>query len=399
MNLSLINTVDYGSTGKIMLQLTAVAEKEGFAVTSYSRRCLFPRKKINHRYFGFLFENFLHRFFSSLCGVESLMSVFGTISLCRYLRKTKTELIHLHNIHGHFLCFPIFFHFVKQMNIRVVWTLHDCWNFTGRCPYFNLVKCDKWKGGCHKCPYPRKQYPRSYVDTSRVMWSLKRKCFTGIKCCTLVAPSEWLAGIIKQSFLKDYPIKVIYNGIDLSVFKPLKSDFREKNNLIEKKIVLGVAFGWGKRKGLDVFIELSRLLPADYSIVLVGTNDDVDKTLPTNVISIHRTQNQIALAKIYTAADVFVNPTREEVLGLVNVESLACGTPVVTFGTGGSPECIDESCGSVVPCDDIDAMKKEICRICEQKPYSKEACLRRAKKFDMNERFKEYVDLYREMGG
>ena len=130
---------------------------------------------------------------------------------------------------------------------------------------------------------------------------------------------------------------------------------------------------------------------------MVGTDDKVDKQLPSNIVSIHRTQNQKQLAEIYTAADVFANPTREEVLGLVNVESLACGTPVVTFRTGGSPECIDTTCGSVVDCNDIDAMEFEIRRICEEKPYSFEACLARSKKFDMNDRFEEYVKLYEDL--
>ena len=213
---------------------------------------------------------------------------------------------------------------------------------------------------------------------------------------TIVTPSKWLSDLVKQSFLKDYPVKVINNGIDLSIFKPTQSDFRDHYGLVGKKIVLGVAYGWNYRKGLDVFIELQNRLPKNYQIVLVGTNKNIDGILPTNIISIHRTQSQKELAEIYSTADVFVNPTREEVFGLVNVEAIACGTPVVTFKTGGSPECIDDTCGSVVPCNDIDAMEMEIRRICEERPYSKEACIAHSKNFDMNARFQEYVDLYKE---
>ena len=227
-----------------------------------------------------------------------------------------------------------------------------------------------------------------------MMWSLKKKYFTGINHCILVTPSQWLADLVKQSFLKGYPVKVINNGIDLSVFKPTESGFREKYGLEDVKIVLGVASGWGKRKGLDVFIELAKRLLDDYRIVLVGTDDNVDKQLPSNIISIHRTQNQKELAEIYTAANVFANPTREDTFPTVNMESLACGTPVVTFRTGGCPEILDETCGSVVDCDDVGALEIEIRRICDEKPYSVEACLARAQKFDMNDRFKEYLDLY-----
>ena len=394
MAIAIINAVDFGSTGKIMLQLKKVAISNNFSVYIFSKRNSFRKKDSSH--FGFVIENLIHRVLSPLIGCESILSIFGTLSLCLKLKKNKIDLIHLHNIHGFFFCFPLFFKFVKKYNIPIIWTLHDCWSFTGRCPHFIMTKCDRWKVGCHNCLYPPKNYPQSYLDMTRMMWMLKRRMFTGVENMTIVTPSKWLAGLVQQSFLRDYPVKVINNGIDLSVFKPIESDFRSRYGLVDKKVVLGVAFGWGARKGIDVFIELSNRLPENYRIVLVGTNNSVDATFPANIISIHRTQNQTELAEIYSAADVFANPTREEVLGLVNVESLACGTPVVTFKTGGSPECIDETCGSVVPCDDIDAMEMEIRRICEEKPYSEDACIAHSKKFDMNARFQEYVDLYKE---
>ena len=215
---------------------------------------------------------------------------------------------------------------------------------------------------------------------------------------TIVTPSQWLADLVKESFLKEYPVKVIHNGIDLEVFKPTSSDFRERYGIpAEKSVLLGVAFGWGVRKGLDVFVELARRLdPEKYQIVLVGTDEKTDKLLPENIISIHRTQNQTELAEIYTAADLFVNPTREENYPTVNMESIACGTPVLTFRTGGSPEILTEKTGSVVPCDDIDALEQEIRRICIEKPFSQADCLEHAKSFDMHQRFEEYVKLYEE---
>ena len=182
------------------------------------------------------------------------------------------------------------------------------------------------------------------------------------------------------------------------MFKPTLSNFRKKHSISDDKyIVLGVAFDWGIRKGLDVFVELSRRLDKKYQIVLVGTDKTIDKKLPNNIISINRTQSQNELAEIYTAADVFVNPTREEVFGLVNIEALACGTPGITFKTGGSPECYDETCGSVVAYNDIDTMEKEIVRVCDQRPYSKEACIKKALCFDKNIKIKEYMKLYEEI--
>lgn len=254
-----------------------------------------------------------------------------------------------------------------------------------------MVKCDKWKTGCFDCVQAR-QYSW-FFDKSKNLYDRKKKLAQGLDL-TIVTPSNWLAGLVGESFLKGYPVKVIHNGIDLAVFKPTESGFRKKHGCEGKFILLGVAFGWGVRKGLDVFVELASRLDDRFQIVLVGTDDAVDRNLPEGIISIHRTQNQAELAEIYTAADLFVNPTREEVLGLVNIESLACGTPVVTFRTGGSPECIDPTCGSVVPCDDIDALEQEILRIAETMPYSTDACLNKAKEFDMNQRFESVVDLY-----
>ena len=287
-------------------------------------------------------------------------------------------------MHGNYINIPLLFKYIKKQNIKVVWTLHDCWSFTGICPHFDMIGCEQWKYGCKKCPMSL-EFLLANNNSIAENYERKKFMFTGINKMTLVTPSKWLAGLVKQSFLGAYPIKVINNGIDLNIFKPTESDFRKKYALENKYIVLGVAFGWGKRKGLDVFCELAKRLDNKrYQIVLVGTNDDVDKLLPKNIISIHRTQNQHELAEIYTAADLFVNPTREENYPTVNMEAIACGTPVVTFNTGGSPEILDETCGSVVEKNDIDGIYNEIKRVCETQPYSKDDCLKRAERFDKN---------------
>ena len=202
--------------------------------------------------------------------------------------------------------------------------------------------------------------------------------------------------MVSQSFLREYPVQVINNGIDLSIFKPTESNFREKYHCEDKFIVLGVAFGWGKRKGLDVFIELAKHLDERYQIVLVGTNETVEEQFSSSVICIRQTQNQMELAEIYTAADVFANPTREDNFPTVNMEALACGTPVITFKTGGSPEAIDETCGIVIEEDDIEEMRKKIEYICIKKPFSQEACVKRAQCFNKSDKFNEYVALYEE---
>lgn len=397
MKLLEINQSNYGSTGKIMI---ATAELSG---AEYIIACANSRSnKKNHVenvvYIGNRITRNMNLLFQKYTGLVSL-SLLEVISTANFLRKVKQfapDIIHLHNLHDCYISLPLLFRFIKKHNIPVVWTLHDCWAFTGRCPYFDIQKCDRWEIGCYSCPYPKEKYPATNVDRAGLMWKLKRKWFTGVKNMTIVTPSQWLADLVKKSFLKEYQVQVINNGIDLGKFKPTKSDFRERYDLKNKYIVLGVAFEWEERKGLDVFVRLSKELGTEYRVVLVGTNDKVDELLPENILSIHRTHNQKELAEIYSAADVFVNPTREDNFPTVNIEAMACGTPVITFRTGGSPECIDEFCGSVVACDDIDMLTKEIVRRCELQPYSKQACMERAACFGERARFEEYVRLYEE---
>ena len=398
MNIVEINTVDFGSTGKIMLQIAECARMRGYEARTYSiarRKRGQPPKR--HSYYSTYFEYCVHYVLGKLTGGNGLFSVFATQRLIRDLRKTKPDIVHLHNLHGFSINLPILFRYLSTCHAHVVWTLHDCWSFTGHCPHYAMVRCKKWKAGCYECPIFR-DYPQSDVDNSKWMWQLKKKLFTSVQDITFVTPSSWLANQLQHSFFKDYPAKVIHNGIDLTIFHQTPTAFREQHIIQENKpILLGVAFGWGKRKGLDVFLELDKRFGNAAQIVLVGTDDKIDAQLPPNIISIHRTQNQQELAEIYTVADVFVNPTREEVLGLVNLEALACGTPVITFDTGGSPECIDETCGIVVPCDDVDALEKAIQHVIAEKPFSSEACRQRAEQFDMRDKFAEYVALYKEL--
>lgn len=390
-----INSCNFGSTGNIMLQIAEAARKIGHEVITCcpKSRDNMKKKVGNQILIGNRVSRNIHLILAKWTGLNGCFSMISTLRFLKKIDKYNPELIHLHNLHNCYINLSLLFQYIKKKKIKVIWTLHDCWAFTGQCPCFTMAKCNKWKTGCYECPSFR-EYPHSRVDRTKTMWKLKKKWFTGVEDLTIVTPSQWLADLVKLSYLKEYPVKVINNGIDLEVFKPTKSGFRQSYGLEGKFVLLGVAFGWGKRKGLDVFIKLAEMLDKRFQIVLVGTDDLVDKQLLDNIISIHRTQNQQKLAEIYSAADVFVNPTREENFPTVNMEAIACGTPVITFRTGGSPEMLDETCGSVVECDDADAMEREIIRICEQTPYSQKACLIKAKEFTKDNRFKEYVELY-----
>ena len=394
-NLVSINLGNFGSTGRIMAGISKLAQTQGYnTYQAYPLSRYVQPKQPHDIILGKFFWWRLSQAWAFFTGLNGCFAVWSTWKFLKKLDQIKPDILHLHNLHNSYINLPMLFGYIKKHRIKVVWTLHDCWPFTGHCPYFTLAQCPRWKTGCGKCPQLG-IYPRTLPDLTRLMWNKKRAWFCGVEDMTLVTPSAWLAGLVKQSFLKEYPVQVINNGIDLESFKPVSSDFRAKHHIADAdRLLLGVSMGWGKRKGLDVFIELAKKLPSHYKIALVGTDEYTDKQLPPTIISIHQTHHLQELAEIYTAADVFVNPTREENFPTVNIESLACGTPVVTFNTGGSPEILDSTSGCVVPCEDIEGLLREIERVVSTSAYPVENCCKRAENFDRNARFQEYIDLY-----
>ena len=403
MRIVQINGGAKGSTGKIMMGIAEVARAQGHEVMCASPITTTNRdagKNCGYYRIGTFFSRRVSVALARLTGFNGCFAWVATLRLLKKIDAFKPDILHLHNLHDSYINLPMLFGYIKKRNLSVVWTLHDCWAFTGQCPHFTIAKCDKWKTGCHDCPQYR-AYPASYYDNTKTMWRLKRKWFCGVENLTIVTPSRWLAELVKESFLKEYPVHVINNGIDLRVFRPTPSDFRRRYGISpEKHIVLGVSFAWGVRKGLDCFVALASRLDERYQIVLVGTDEQVDRQLPPSIISIHRTQDQKELAEIYTAADVFVNPTREENYPTVNMEAIACGTPVITFNTGGSPEMLDEKTGVVVPVDDIAAMEKVIERICLQGQSKEKLYLsERAGAFSEKNSVAGYITLYTEVVG
>ena len=396
-----INTVTGGSTGKIMLDIAQVARENGIEIYTFSSKIYRKDIKVqyknidNHFYFGNEVSSFFHKAIGRCLGINGFLSFFSTLKLVKQLKDLRVDTIHLHNIHDFCINLPVLFYYIKKHNIKVIWTLHDCWSFTGHCPYYTAAACNKWQNGCGHCPQKHVN-PRIVLDTTKLMWRIKRRLFSDIRRLTIVTPSKWLAGEVQKSFLKDYPVIVINNGIDLSVFHYRgatgKQAFCENN----KFMILGVASGWDSRKGIDVFIEMSNILdPQIYQIVLVGTNESIDRMLPNTIKSIHRTNNQDELAQIYSCADVFVNPTKEDNYPTVNMEAIACGTPVITYNTGGSSEMINNKTGSVIECN-VDVLIREIERVRTLKPFIMTDCIQEAKSFDKWNAFNRYIELYQQ---
>ncbi|MBQ9993795.1 MAG: glycosyltransferase, partial [Clostridia bacterium] len=261
--------------------------------------------------------------------------------------------------------------------------------------YFNDCGCEKWKDGCHDCEQKNAYPVRWLFDQSKRNYKDKKELFTAVPNMTLVTPSKWLAGIVKQSFMGVHNVKVVNNGVDQKIFGPTKGDFRKRYDIVDKRMILGVASPWSRRKGLDDFITLSEMLDDSYRIVLVGLNDKQLSALPGNINGISRTENVHQLAEIYTTADVFVNPTYEDNFPTVNIEAISCGTPVVTYDTGGSGEVADDTCGCIVPCGDIDALAQAARTF----TAPAEACLERAKKYSIPAFCEQYLDIYNSLIG
>jgi glycosyltransferase involved in cell wall biosynthesis len=326
----------------------------------------------------------------------------ATRDLVKTIKEIKPDVIHMHHLHGYYLNIEILFDYLKESGLPLVWTFHDCWSFTGHCAYFDFVGCDKWKTQCYSCEQ-KGEYPKSLVfDRSRQNYIDKKRIFNSVENMTIVPVSNWLGDKVKESFLKDYPCVVIQNGIDLDTFFPKDSRVSVENTygVKNKHIILGVASTWEKRKGLDEFVKLAALIDNDkYAIVLVGLSASQIKKLPENIIGIERTENVAQLADLYSAADVFLNPTFEDTFPTTNLESLACGTPVITYRTGGSVESVDADTGIIVEQGDVQGLNDAIQVITGKgKEFYKENCRASAiKNFDKKIKFNDYLKLYTEI--
>ena len=394
MNIVEINTLNFSSTGNIMLNVTHSLREQGHHVmVCYPATRNNLRKQVEGSYLicGQIERNIALNI-SKLTGYDDLLFRSATRRLVRQIDRFGVDVIHLHNLHCWFINLPVLFDYIKKKNIRVVWTFHDCWAMTGHCPHFDMIGCDKWKTECHNCPIYR-EYPECMVDNSRRMFRIKKSTLTGVENMTIVTPSQWMATIVSQSYFKDYPVQIINNGINPEVFKPTVSNFRRAYQCEGKTLLLGVAMGWTIKKGIDIFLRLANELDDNYRIVLVGTDEQIDQQLPYNIISIHQTLNQEELAAIYSTSNLFVNPTREDTFSTVTIEALSCGTPVLAFRTGGTPEILDATCGSVVEKNDYDSLKKEIARITKNTPFSTTDCRTRALNFTQEKMVKNYLHL------
>lgn len=387
-----INTVENGCTGRIAYSLKKILESKGHeCIIAYGR----GKFSIGGTYrISNLLDSSIHGVMTRIFDTTGLHSKKVTYNFLKMLDEFQPDIVHIHNLHGYYINYKLLFDYLKKNKIRTFWTLHDCWPFTGHCPYYTYVGCHKWKTGCNNCQQ-KKHHPTSYIfDRSIKNYNDKKQTFLNMESLTIITPSNWLKDEVKKSFLKEYDVVHIPNGIDLNKFKPTKNIFRYKNNLMNKIVILGVANLWAITKGMNYFFQLHEILPREkFQIVLVGLSKKQKKKLPKGIIGIEKTENMNELIDIYSSADIFLNPTLEDNFPTTNIEALACGTPVITFNTGGSPEAIDDSCGMVVE-KSLDALVDACLKFGRKSKTTSQYCIIQAKKFSEKKCFERYLELY-----
>ena len=402
-------SVNFGAPGRIVEQLGLLAQKHGYEVlVAHSTRNENPTQ-LPHVAMTTKCDEVIHAIGAKFLDLHGLLSTAQTRELVERIKDYQPDIIHLHNIHGYFCNFKVLFEYLDSVDTPVVWTLHDCWPFTGRCFHFVGVDCYKWKTGCYDCKAEPGYTVSKYYDRSKELYALKKRLFSSVKNLTLVPVSDWQAAFLKDSFLKDCNVHTIHNGVDIEKFRPMNGNrLRDKHKLDGKFVILGVASPWNTRKGLDDFCRMRTMLSNEYAIVMVGLTPKQIEKLPDGIIGIARTESQQELAEYYSMADVFVNLTYLDTFPTTNLEALACGTPVVTYRTGGSPEAIcDIACGKVekagaeyhptgmvVEQGDVEGIIRSI-RELRQRPISAAVCRQRAEVlFDKDKCFEEYIKLY-----
>lgn len=414
MRIAQINVTSELSTGRIATELCRQAMKRGHQALLCHARGLSP-SDVPSLVIGSRLDTCIHAALARLTDRSGFFSRRATRRLVAQLKQYQPDLIHLHNLHGYYLHLPTLFNYLRKADIAVLWTLHDCWSFTGHCATMALddscnksgESCERWQSGCGHCPL-RGYYPKSlFIDQSARNYQEKRKLFTNIPTMALATPSQWLKGEVARSFLRDYPVYVLPNGVDLAVFKPCENAsalqstlaLYRLDTLIGRKLVLSAASAWDGRKGLSDLIRLAKVLGRGYQVVAVGLSEKQIASLPPDtVLGLPRTQNLNELCALYTACDLYISLSQQETMGMTLLEALSCGTQVLCYNATAMPEIVTEKVGAVVPLGDIAAAAQAVKQLCAA-PKSAADCIARAREYASEARFAAYIERYEAMGG
>lgn len=388
--------LNWGSTGKIVEGIGSLAKSQGWDVyvahgARYKNKSCLEAIQVSSRA-----EELVHYVESTFFDAQGLGSRCATKRFLRELDKITPDVVHIHNIHGCFLNYPLLFSYLHDKQIPIVWTLHDCWAMTGHCVHFERTHCEKWQTMCEKCPQ-KKDFPTSYLlDRSKRNYALKKQLLTSLDRMRITTVSAWLKGVAEQSYLNKFPIDVVPNGIDTSRFVHTDTDIKKRFQIESKILLLAVASGFEERKGIFDYVALSKILTDKYQLMLVGVNDKDRKVLPNNVIAVSRANGSEELAAFYSAADVLLSLSYEETFGLTILEAMACGTPAVVYDNTAQPELITPKTGFVVESGNVEKVKEAIGVVCSKgREYYAAACRNYALKYDEMRSYQKYLELYK----
>lgn len=400
--LQINSVVNSGSTGRIAEDIGQLAINKGWkSYIAYGRNN--RPSQSNKIRIGSNWDMRMHGVETRLFDNHGFSSKKATYDFIKIIKEINPSVIHLHNLHGYYINIEILFNYLASARIPIIWTLHDCWSFTGHCTHFTFVDCDKWKTQCYSCPQ-KNSYPTSLlIDNSKNNFTRKKLLFNSVSNMTIVPVSYWLGDVVKESFLNKFPFKVIQNGIDIDTFNIMNSeDIKTRYKIKDSFIILGVANLWDERKGLKDFIYLSNTLKEDEVIVLVGLSDKQIASLPNNIIGLKKTESIEELAELYSMANVYFNASVEESFGLTTLEALACGTPAIVYNKTALPEVIDDKVGWIIEQGNINGLIK-IIREMKIEPISikeerKKNCREKAEKlYNKNDKFEDYFKLYEKL--
>ncbi len=353
MRYLLINSVcGTGSTGRICVETAQKLMEQGYEVKiAYGRKDNADKRCDPYAVrIGTKSELLAHVLQTRLLDSHGLGSKKATKRFLQWAESYDPDVLWLHNLHGYYIHIGLLFEWIKSRpRMQVRWTLHDCWAFTGHCCHFSFAGCNKWTTRCEACKQ-KGEYPASLLmNNAGRNFDIKKQLFCNVPNMKLLVPSEWLANLVRKSFLKDYEIEVCPNTVNKEIFKPTENNVKKKLGIEGKRMILGVASLWNEKKGYDDFIKLSCMLDDSFAVVLVGLTEEQLSRAPQTLIGLPRTESQRELAQIYTAADVYVNTSKEETFGLTTLEALSCGTPVMVYEGTACEEVTKANGGMVVP--------------------------------------------------
>lgn len=350
---------------------------------------------------GSVLDHKIHAVLSRIAGKQAYYSSCATKGLLHYMDDLKPDIVHLHNLHSNYINLNMLLKYLAKHDIITVVTMHDCWYFTGGCFHYANVGCKKWQNGCGNCPKKMLDTQAYLYDASANILRDRAKYLNDIPRLVMVGCSEWVTNECKKSVLMHRDIRTIHNGFDLSIFKSSPSNWRKHLGIEDKFVILGPAGKWLSSVNKETYDYFVRNMADDMILVLFGCQA-INSKAPSNVKQIGFIHDPKEMAEVYSMADVMVNCSREDTLSSLNLESQACGTPVVTYEATGSKETVDGVCGFAVETGNEKLLFREVYKLYSMSSYDKKlinaACRQRTLyKFEKNASYKKYLQMYLEL--